>query len=150
MLAGLAPAGMAASFAARSKSEILRLSLALPGYPRDRTFGPCRPGAFRRSGNGPCRRHASPSDAPRNPTQVPAALKSVGHGRSDRLNLFRCRSRRKRWPLLVSLASCHGVRPQRRDNGLNQKIYRLSPDGVRRFYRRFAGVFAKDPGLEHR
>src|ERR1700736_1569552 len=67
MLAGLAPAGMAASFAARSKSEILRLSLALPGYPRDRTFGPCRLGAFRRSGNGPCRRHASPADAPRKP-----------------------------------------------------------------------------------
>ena len=66
--------------------------------------------------------------------QVPAALQSVGHGRSDRLNRFRCRSRRKRWPLLVSLASCHGIWPQRRDNGLNQNN-RLSPDGARRFYR---------------
>src|SRR5260370_24911239 len=49
------------------KSEILGLSLALPGYLRERTIGPCRPGASRRSGNDPCRRHASPADARRNP-----------------------------------------------------------------------------------
>ena len=50
-----------------SKGEILRLSIALPSYPGERTFGPCRHSALRRSGNGPCRRHASPADAPRNP-----------------------------------------------------------------------------------
>src|SRR6516165_2773263 len=37
MLAGLAPAGMAASFAARSKREELKLSLSRPLHPTERT-----------------------------------------------------------------------------------------------------------------
>jgi hypothetical protein len=50
-----------------SKGEILRLSIALPSYPGERTFGPCCHSALRRSGNCPCRRHASPAHGPCNP-----------------------------------------------------------------------------------
>ena len=50
-----------------SQGEILRLSIALPSYPGERTFGPCRHSALRRSGNCPCRRHASPAQGPCNP-----------------------------------------------------------------------------------
>src|ERR1019366_10019372 len=49
-------------------------------------------------------------------------------------------SRRKRWPLPASLASCHRVWPRRRDNGLNSKIYWQPPDDALRLYRGVAST----------
>ena len=69
-----------------SKCEILRLSIALPGYLRKRTFGPCRHSAFRRSGNGPCRRHASPAHGPCNPHKFRQPDNLSANVRNDRLN----------------------------------------------------------------
>ena len=47
-LAGLAPAGMAASFAARSKAENLQLSICFPPFPRQQTL-PGRLAGLRRA-----------------------------------------------------------------------------------------------------
>jgi hypothetical protein len=85
---------------------------------------------------------ASPADAPRNPHKLrrpdsmSATLEAIDPNNSDAALAL------ERWPLLVF---GHRVWPQRRDNGLSQKISRQSSNGTLRRYRRVDRSSSKMP-----